>query len=182
MTIAGEMRSPPWTSMDVRTEPDLAFHQVFRHDRCLGVKCNRNALAGPAGLGDGGRSATSRRPPGGLPPAGPGAELSTPGRRLRRGLPPGRRAVGLSTGCRTGPVVRKSPGSVVRQSFVRTPTSSAKRREPPTSVNAAHGRSRRIVAGGGPTSIRSASTSERRTTAESGSCADQGRPRRPTTG
>jgi hypothetical protein len=31
VTIAGEMISPPWTSIDVRTEPDLAFHQVFRH-------------------------------------------------------------------------------------------------------------------------------------------------------
>jgi hypothetical protein len=46
------------------------------------------------------QSATPRRPPRGLPHAGPGAELHEPGRRLRRGLPPGRRAVGLrlSTG------------------------------------------------------------------------------------
>ena len=33
--------------------------------------------------------------PRGLPHAVPGAELHEPGSRLRRGLPPGRRAVGL---------------------------------------------------------------------------------------
>ena len=55
---------------------------------------SKNALAGRAGLRDG-RSVTPRRPPRGLPHAVPGAELREPGGRLRRGLPPGRRAVGL---------------------------------------------------------------------------------------
>ena len=42
----------------------------------------------------------SRRPPGGLPHDDPGPELRDVGRRLRRGLPPGRRAVGRSPGRR----------------------------------------------------------------------------------
>ena len=37
---------------------------------------------------------SSRRPPQGLPRGDPGAELHDAGRRLHRGLPPGRRAVG----------------------------------------------------------------------------------------
>jgi hypothetical protein len=41
------------------------------------------------------RSATPRRPPQGLPHTVPGAELHDSGRRLRRELPPGRRAGGL---------------------------------------------------------------------------------------
>jgi hypothetical protein len=53
-----------------------------------------HALAGRAGLRDG-RSATPHRPTRGLPHADPEAELNDAGRRLRRGLPPGRRAAGL---------------------------------------------------------------------------------------
>jgi hypothetical protein len=58
------------------------------------VAVQGDALAGPAGLWDV-RSATPRRPPQGLPPAAPEAELYEPGRRLHRGLPPSRRTAGL---------------------------------------------------------------------------------------
>ena len=76
--------------------------------------------------------------PRGLPHAVPGAELHEPGSRLRRGLPPGRRAVGL----RQVDEMPREPGSGLAEQTRSEPPVSGRHAPRRTSRNAQVSRSR----------------------------------------
>ena len=97
MLIAELMGPPRGQNVVLDTAESSCALRSCRSDRLRVSRIisqeQQEALAGGAGLRDG-RGVASRRPPRGLPHGVPGAELHDVGRRLRRGLPPGRRAVG----------------------------------------------------------------------------------------
>jgi len=96
-----------------------------------GVKPHYTEMSSP-GRQDSGMtgSATPRRPPRGLPHADPKAELHEARCRLRRGLPPGRRAVGLhqvdgmprEPSCGLTEQTRSEPPATARYTARRTST------------------------------------------------------------